>query len=118
MVTPGLPGRGLGAGSDDLQGVRSGSTAQGHRFGTRGKSMNLVIVPEKRNPANPPRHYRFEARLEGDDHILCVSHQPFVDAARVLVVSAASHPQKGPPASSPLFASAGCYGSPWQRWIA
>src|SRR6266567_9218716 len=52
---------------------------------TRGKRMNLVIVPEKRNPANPPRHYRFEARLEGDDHILCVSHQPFVDAARVLV---------------------------------
>ena len=47
--------------------------------------MNLVIVPEKRNPANPPRHYRFQARLEGDDRILCVSHQPFVDAARVLV---------------------------------
>ena len=47
--------------------------------------MNLVIVPEKRDPANPPRHYRFEARLEGNACILCVSHQPFVDAARVLV---------------------------------
>ncbi len=47
--------------------------------------MNLVIIPEKRDPANPPRHYRFQARLEGDDRILCVSHQPFVDAARVLV---------------------------------
>ena len=47
--------------------------------------MNLVIVPEKRNPANPPRHCRFEARLEGDARILCVSRQPFVDAARVLV---------------------------------
>src|SRR6266487_5266437 len=58
---------------------------EGHRFGTRGKSMNLVIIPEKRDPANPPRHYRFEARLEGDARILCVSHQPFVDAARVLV---------------------------------
>ena len=47
--------------------------------------MNLVIIPEKRDPANPPRHYRFEARLEGNACILCVSHQPFVDAARVLV---------------------------------
>src|SRR5262249_55725154 len=34
---------------------------------------------------NPPRRYRFEARLDGEDRILCVSHQPFVDAARVLV---------------------------------
>jgi hypothetical protein len=47
--------------------------------------MNLVITPEKRNPANPPRRYRFEARLEGEGRLLCVSHQPFVDAARVLV---------------------------------
>jgi hypothetical protein len=47
--------------------------------------MKLVITPEKRNPANPPRRYRFEARLEGSTRILCVSHQPFVDAARVLV---------------------------------
>jgi len=47
--------------------------------------MNLVISPEKRDPANPPRRYRFEARLESDARILCVSHQPFVDAARVLV---------------------------------
>jgi hypothetical protein len=51
----------------------------------RRASMNLVITPEKRDPANPPRHYRFEARLEGNARVLCVSHQPFVDAARVLV---------------------------------
>ncbi len=47
--------------------------------------LTIVVTPEKRDPANPPRHYRFEARLEGNDRILCVSHQPFVDAARVLV---------------------------------
>jgi hypothetical protein len=28
---------------------------------------------------------RYEARLEGDERVLCVSRQPFVDAARVLV---------------------------------
>jgi len=28
---------------------------------------------------------RFEARLDGDDHVLCVSRTPFFDAARELV---------------------------------
>jgi hypothetical protein len=43
----------------------------------------IVVRPERRDPSNPPRQFRFEARL--DDRLLCVSHQPFVDAARVLI---------------------------------
>jgi hypothetical protein len=71
----------------DQEGSRIRTSGQRRRvFSDRGRaSMNLVITPEKRDPANHPRRYRFEARLEGDDRILCVSHQPFVDAARVLV---------------------------------
>jgi hypothetical protein len=34
---------------------------------------------------NEIRAGRFEARLEGDKRVLCVSRKPFVDAARVLV---------------------------------
>jgi rubredoxin len=48
-------------------------------------TIDLVISPEKRDPANPPRLSRFGARLRGDDRVLCVSDQPFVDAARALI---------------------------------
>ncbi len=45
--------------------------------------IELEIIPEKRDPGKPAKRVRYAARLA--DRILCVSEQPFVDAARVLV---------------------------------
>jgi hypothetical protein len=47
--------------------------------------IDLEAIPEKRDPAKPARRFRYGIRILGTDRILCVSEQPFVDAARVLV---------------------------------
>jgi hypothetical protein len=44
-------------------------------------SLAIVIMETKQ------RNGRFEARLDGDDHVLCVSRTPFFDAARELVAN-------------------------------
>ena len=44
-------------------------------------SLAIVIMETKQ------RNGRFEARLDGDDRVLCVSRTPFFDAARELVAN-------------------------------
>ena len=44
-------------------------------------SLAIVIIETKQ------RNGRFEARLDGDDRVLCVSRTPFFDAARELVAN-------------------------------
>jgi hypothetical protein len=42
-------------------------------------SLMVIATPAPRGAG------RFEARVDGDDHVLCVSRTPFFDAARELV---------------------------------
>ncbi len=43
-------------------------------------SLTVVTIPVPRSAG------RFEARLDGDDRLLCISRTPFFDAARELLV--------------------------------
>jgi hypothetical protein len=55
------------------------------------RKASLIVVA---TPA-PYSAGRFEARLDGDDRILCVSRTPFIDAARKLLADAICEPRIG-----------------------
>src|SRR5262245_44350954 len=46
---------------------------------SRGSTLTVIVCPAQRRPDS------YEARLEGDDRILCVSSTPFCDSARQLI---------------------------------
>ena len=43
--------------------------------------LKIVITPAPRGAG------RYEARLDGDDRVLCVSRTPFLDAAKAMIVA-------------------------------